>query len=228
MNPHKIFQKFAKIPPISNIIHYFHFVKFPGSKNYWEERYKTKGTSGAGSYNRLAIFKAEVLNQFIDENKINDVIEFGCGDGNQLSLLNCPTYIGFDVAPTAIKLCKERFAKDKNKSFFLYDSLCFVDNNNIFQADLTISLDVIYHLIEEEVFHEYMKTLFSCSKKYVIIYSINIDETQTYHEKHREFSKWIYSNRPDWKFDKIIKNKYPYNPSDPENTSISDFFIFKK
>ena len=54
--------------------------------SYWENRYKNNGNSGAGSYGRLAEFKADVINNFIAENKITSVIEFGCGDGNQLSL----------------------------------------------------------------------------------------------------------------------------------------------
>jgi hypothetical protein len=33
--------------------------KFSGSKAYWENRYADGGNSGAGSYNRLADFKAE-------------------------------------------------------------------------------------------------------------------------------------------------------------------------
>jgi len=97
------------------------------------------------------------------------VIDFGCGDGNQLSLANYSKYIGFDVSPTAIKVCKKRFAHDNSKSFFLYGSLCFVDNHNIFQADLTLSLDVIYHLIEDDLFNDYMISLFSSSKRFVII-----------------------------------------------------------
>ena len=40
-------------------------MRFPGSAQYWDERYATGGTSGSGSYNRLAAFKAEILNEFV-------------------------------------------------------------------------------------------------------------------------------------------------------------------
>ncbi len=83
--------------------------EFPGSANYWNSRYKRGGNSGAGSYNRLADFKAKVLNEFCDHNNIQKVIEFGCGDGNQLSLANYKEYIGFDVAQKSIDLCREKF-----------------------------------------------------------------------------------------------------------------------
>ena len=59
---------------------------FTDSGSYWEQRYVRKRTSGAGSYGRLAVHKAEVLNQFVTDNNIDTVVEFGCGDGNQLTL----------------------------------------------------------------------------------------------------------------------------------------------
>jgi hypothetical protein len=57
---------------------------FPGSAEYWKERYAAGGSSGAGSYNKLAEFKAEVINDFVVRNQVQTVIEYGCGDGNQL------------------------------------------------------------------------------------------------------------------------------------------------
>ena len=173
--------------------------QFPGSKGYWEKRYINGGTSGDGSYGKLAEFKAEILNKFVKDNNIKSVIEFGCGDGNQLSLFSFPNYIGLDVSTTAIKLCMKCFKDDKMKSFFLYDSECFEDNHSIFKADLALSLDVIYHLIENSIFELYMKHLFSSSNKYVIFYSDDINTNQKYHEKHRQFSKWVEVNLPKWK-----------------------------
>ena len=45
------------------------FIK--NSREYWEKRYASGGNSGAGSYNYLAEFKAEILNNFVTENNIN-------------------------------------------------------------------------------------------------------------------------------------------------------------
>ena len=89
---------------------------FPGSLNYWESRYRDGGTSGSGSFGRLAEFKANVINSFVQNNNIGSVIEFGCGDGNQLSLASYPSYIGLDTSHKAIELCKKRFKEDKSKS----------------------------------------------------------------------------------------------------------------
>ena len=58
---------------------------FSNSVEWWERRYSSGGTSGEGSYGRLAEFKAEIVNKFVKENGIDSVVEFGCGDGKQLS-----------------------------------------------------------------------------------------------------------------------------------------------
>lgn len=199
---------------------------FPGSKDYWEERYKGGGNSGAGSYSRLAQFKAEVLNKFVHDNDIQSVIEFGSGDGNQLVLAKYPKYLGFDVSSTILKRCGEMFANDGTKTFKLMEQYA---NDN---AELTMSLDVIYHLVEDSVFEQYMHLLFSASLKYVVIYASNSDEYNARlaasHVRHRNFSKWVEANLPNWQLRKHILNKYQYSDSDPENTSFADFYFYSK
>ena len=205
-------------------------ILFPGSEEFWETRYSLGGNSGQGSYGKFARFKADVLNEFVSENAILSVIEFGCGDGNQLSLAKYPEYIGLDVSPTAISLCREKFGQDENKSFFLYSSSCFVDRQNIFLADLGLSLDVIYHLVEDEVYHAYMDHLFSASKKFVIVYSSDRDQAggaHARHVRHRNFSKRVKERFPDWKLIKKVKNPYP-GKGDFGQGSFADFFIFEK
>jgi len=212
-----------KIPLINNTARFILriFRPFPGSQKYWEQRYENGENSGLGSYGKFAEFKAEIINSFIKNNAINSVIDFGCGDANQLSLFDFTSYIGLDVSRTAINLCMRRFKDDKTKSFFLYEPECFKDNNSIFRANLTLSLDVIYHLIEYNIFELYMRHLFSSSDRFVIIYSGDTDTKQRYHEKHRQFSKWIETNLPEWRLINKIKTRFP-------NESCSDFFIYKK
>jgi len=81
---------------------------FEGSATYWDREYRLGRTSGRGSYGLLAQFKAEVLNDFVERNGVRSIIEYGCGDGNQLSLAHYPQYIGIDVSPTAIDNCRRR------------------------------------------------------------------------------------------------------------------------
>ena len=198
--------------------------KFEGSQNYWENRYLANKNSGSGSYGRLAQFKAEVLNDFVKKQHIESVIELGCGDGHQLSLANYPNYVGFDVSNKAIELCQKAFKGDKTKSFF--NSLDSTYND--LKADLVLSLDVIYHLIEDDVFHDYMTRLFKMSNRYVIIYSSNYNEHLTAHVKCRKFTDWIETHQyNEWELLTFIKNRYPFKKENPNHTSMADFYIYK-
>jgi hypothetical protein len=202
---------------------------FPGSKAYWEDRYRTGGNSGAGSYGKLAKAKADFINAFVDANKIRTVMEFGCGDGHQLSLSRYPDYIGLDVSPKAIELCRERFAGDPCKRFFLYDPGTPLDANPAFFCDLTLSLDVLYHLIEDEVFETYMRDLFERAKRHVIVYSSDVEEnTPDPHVRHRCFTAWVAANQSDWRLQEKTRNPFPYDPDRARETSFADFHVFSR
>ena len=194
------------------------------SRDYWDKRYRNGGTSGEGSYNHLAEFKAEIINEFLEKNDINSAIEFGCGDGNQLRYISYKNYIGFDVSPKAINICRKKFASDKSKQFKLLEEYSGE------KAELTLSLDVIFHLIEDEIFEEHMSILFNSSTKFVIIYSSNKDkqeEKQATHVKHRNFTKWVDINIEDWELVKVIPNLF----SETKNnlaSSFSDFYFYKR
>lgn len=200
-------------------------VRFGNSSRYWEQRYARGGTSGEGSYGRLALFKAEFLNEFVERRGIQSVVEFGCGDGHQLSLARYPSYLGFDVAPTAIELCAKRFAADTSKRFVLHDSQR--EPAPVQVADLALSLDVIYHLVEDEVFDAYMHHVFAAAKRYVIIYASN-DEAPSPapHVRHRRFTDWVKVNEPAWQLESQTPNRYPSSLKDGGEVSFADFFVF--
>jgi len=193
------------------------------SAEYWENRYRDGKTSGRGSYRRLAEFKATIINAFVSENDIETVIEFGRGDGNQLNQYRFDSYLGLDVSKTVIKTCRELFVEDSSKHFKLISEL------NDESADLTMSIDVIYHLVEDIVFENHLETLFNASNKYVIIYSSNEDiyDPNIPHVKHRNFTKIIEDQHTEFSLLTHIPNKYPFNPNE-EQTSRADFFIYLK
>ena len=202
-NNYKIINKRDNNNLILNFNFSSNFEYVNSSKDYWEKRYSYGGNSGAGSYKNLALFKASIINNFVRKNNINTVIEWGSGDCNQLSLANYKNYIGFDVSKTAIKICQNKFKYDMTKTF-IYISDNFTNNR---KADLSISLDVLFHLIEDNVFNLYMQNLFNSSKKYVCIYSSNVNKKWDKHVKHRKFTDWInkyISN--EWKIIQYIPN----------------------
>lgn len=194
------------------------------SADYWESRYRDGRNSGAGSYSRLAMFKADIINRFVAEHRVRSVIEFGCGDGAQLRLSQYPAYIGVDVSRTVIAATKADFAADSSKTFLHVDE---VDADHC--SDLSMSLDVIYHLVEDEVFDEYMHRLFDFARRFVIIYSSNDDrQSDSVHVRHRRFTDWIQANRPDFVQTGFVQNAFPESSADIDNTSFADFYFFAK
>lgn len=183
--------------------------------------YSSGGNSGKGSYGKHAKFKSRVINEFVRKHAIGSVLDFGAGDGNQLAMLKIPRYVGLDVSSTAIELLKQHFVADKAKEFWLCENgIPEAVRNDSF--DLTMSLDVIYHLIEDAVFEQYMRDLFEASNRFVIIYASDNEATDVCdHVKHRCFSNFVTTEITGWRFFEKIEN--PYKPKSP-----SDFYIYER
>lgn len=203
-------------------------LSFKSSADYWERRYAHGGNSGGGSYGRLAEFKAEVINGIIQRHAIRSVLEFGCGDGNQLSLLDQDVdYVGLDVSATAIACCQRRFSGDRRKRFVLYDA--HRDNSTIqdLRAELSMSLDVIFHLVEDAVFAQYLQNLFSASGRFVLIYSTNQDSHPARtlpHVRHRKFSEYVTRTFPAWTLLESTPSSYPL--AKYKDGSDAEFFLY--
>ena len=190
------------------------------SFQYWEARYRANGTSGPGSLGRLARFKAGVVNRFIADNEIASAIDMGCGDGSQLGLFDLPAdYIGVDAALTAVAACAARFP---NRRFLPLDSA-----TELPPAELTLSLDVIYHLTEDTVFNAYICTLFAKATRFVLIYASNTDASwPSAHVRHRRFTDHLAATELDWRLLAHLPNPYPFDPRRPDDTSFADFFVY--
>lgn len=197
---------------------------FPGSQDYWVKRYEKGGNSGPGSYSELAKYKATVLNTFVREQNIASVIEFGCGDGNQLAIGEYPRYRGFDVSPVAIERCRARFAGDKTKSFALLGDYAGD------QADLAMSLDVIYHLVEDRVFEAHLRSVFGAATRFVAVYSTNVDapdDAGLAHVRHRRFTAFVERELPGWKLLRNERQPKAYS-GDITSSTLAEFFLFEK
>jgi SAM-dependent methyltransferase len=171
---------------------------FKGSAPYWERRYAVGGTSGSGSYGAIAAWKAEVVNRWVTDHEVTSVIDLGCGDGNQLGLATYPRYLGIDVSPTAIKRCVELFGSDQTKSFVAYDPTAWHDPAGWFRADLALSMEVIFHLVEDEVRDAYLRQLFASAERFVVICAYDADRPAAAHERYLKFTPWIAQHAPEW------------------------------
>ncbi len=196
------------------------------SEAYWSNRYEQGRISGAGSYGRLADYKAEVINSLVNEFEISSVLEFGSGDGNQASLFEIDTYTGLDVAHQVVEAARERF---KDRAGWSFDT---VKNANTAprSRDMTMSLDVIYHLVEEAVFDRYLADLFAASDRFVLIYASDHNAlTLNSHVKHRCYSDWVNANAPEFGAIRTLKSPFPKTAmSDTKDTSFAFFRLYQR
>jgi protein O-GlcNAc transferase len=198
---------------------------FRSSSQYWEDRYSSGGNSGMGSYGRQAEFKAKVLNRFVNDHQVRTVLEFGCGDGAQLELTDYPNYVGVDVSTRAVELCRTKFGNDGSKRF-LVASDAEVDG---LWAEMTLSLDVIYHLVEDEVYAQYMTRLASAATRFIAIYSDDSDEVSpARHVRHRLFTEWMSNNAQSWELFERVNNPYQQDPDELGDTWWADFYFYRK
>jgi predicted TPR repeat methyltransferase len=153
-------------------------------KDYWDGRYSSGGDSGRGSYNDHFEYKNSIINDLIKKYNIKSITDFGCGDGNQISDIQIEYYNGLDISSSAIELCEKKYCNDGNKKFKVYNQNYLSDE----KTDLTMSLDVIYHIFEDDLYNQYMNDLVNTSNKYVLIYSSNFEDTKwNNHVRHRKF-----------------------------------------
>lgn len=195
------------------------------SSAYWRERYADGRNSGAGSYGRLAQYKADFINALVLEHDIQSIVEFGSGDGNQASLFDFKNFLGVDVVPQVVEACALAFS---DRDFWSFKTVEEFDASPSV-SELSLSLDVIYHLIEDDVFDRYMRRLFEASKRYVLIYSSDHHETvATSHVKHRKYSEWISENAASWSHRESFQNPYRIElDGDAENSSFAHFALFE-
>ena len=224
-------QTIGRLPVLGPIAKQIYRAITPGnasqfsSSQYWEQRYAHGGNSGAGSYGRLAEFKADAINRFVKEHSIQSIIEFGSGDGSQLELARYPAYTGVDVSANAVQQCQAKFKNDPTKRFLLTSS----PEVEKAHAELAMSLDVIYHLVEDAVYDQYMTRLVAAAEKFVCIYSSNVAKTSpATHVRHRVFMDWMRTKAPTWKLILKVDNPFPEDPQMPDETSWADFYFFEK
>jgi hypothetical protein len=194
------------------------------SAEYWRKRYQSGGNSGSGSYGALADFKAAALNKFVANHGITSAVEYGSGDGNQLSLLTISGYQGLDVSATAIENLRVRFSNDASKTFLEYDPDNFSDARSV-AAEISLSMDVILHLTEEERYEKYMQNLIESSEKYIGIFNTATEvqlEKMAQHNRYRDHRIWMEASAPH--FREVEVHLTPAELGYPEMTG---FFFYQ-
>lgn len=150
----------------------------PLSTQFWCDRYaRGESDSSANLY-------GDFLPQFLRSRKVTTVLDYGCGDGHQTRFFvgACPVYVGIDPSRDAIEQCRKRISARKGDSTFFLT----VDEFRVhLKWDVTLSLNVLPFLDEDEVRSEYLQRLFEWSHLYVIIFY------PVHHRRRPSVLQWI-------------------------------------
>jgi hypothetical protein len=151
-------------------------------------------------------------------------VEFGCGDGQQLALAAYPRYIGYDLSPTAVDICRRKFSADATKQFFVLD-----ERRVGAEAELALSLDVVYGLLEDELYENYLLTIFSAATRFVVIYGngcVRRYDATHIHIRLRDFNADIAQRESRWILVNAARNPYYSEIGTDPARSWSNFYVY--
>lgn len=187
--------------------------------SYWDARYREGRTSGAGSEGDEGAYKAAYVSRFIAEHDVKTVVDWGCGDGQVLDLIELPEstyYTGVDVSPTIVDRMRRVFNGPRYQ-------FCTVEGfaaRTSTQYDLALSMDVLFHFPDIADYLAYLDRLFSSADRYVVIYSTNYQGGQTArHVYRREFTPDIAEYFPDWELTTV---------ETPIREGLASFFVYDR
>lgn len=169
--------------------------RFRSAEHYWENRYARGGNSGPGSRGAELRHKLAFVQKFITDNRVKSVFDYGSGDGEFASKLVVPTYYGYEPSPSARQMF---FDRDLPRSY--------MTGTWLYLAELGLSLDVIFHVVDADDYVEYLENLFRTSLKWIIIYGFESSEEELWpHIKPRPFTRFIANRFPEW----VLISKIP-------------------
>lgn len=183
------------------------------AERFWDQRYRRGRSSGAGSEGQAAVRKARVINDLIRAESIESVVDWGVGDGTVLSMLTPEVqYTGVDISEFVVARLKRTWQHDARRSFRLLNEV------GVVQADLALSLDVIFHCIDDFDYDMHLRRVFSSAQRFVLIHSTDHDGGRTAkHVRWRHFTPDVERIAPGWEL-----------KSEPDDRQVTDFYLYRR
>lgn len=152
--------------------------------------------------------KADFVNRIIEEFRPRTIIDWGCGDGEVIKRLhlNISKYYGVEISPFMVLKLSKKF----NRDFCRFSSPKKARNLK-WRGELSMSLDVMFHLVNPIEYREYLANLFGTSDQLVLIKSP--DETRNGMNRHVLYRKWtpdVAKLFPSWKLVRNVEDWYLY------------------
>lgn len=158
---------------------------------YWDARYRERASQVDVGERR---YKARYVNQMLSQHEIGSVIDWGCGNGDQLAHipLGETHYVGTDISMEAIRQSRERFP---GRYFIHRPKLRLTE-----KAEAGLSLEVIPHQVTEIALVSHLDDLFGRASRLVVIFSTNMDTEQlAIHVRHHWFTPIVAIRYPEWR-----------------------------
>lgn len=141
------------------------------------------------------------------------VLDLGVGDGRQALALSCTGVVsnvtGFDISWHIVHHLKTQLNVTRHDCLergplyvYWYDGFELPEMVKDQGYDVAISMQVVFHLLEDALYERYMDILFSFARHVVIIHA---PDSQTQlpaaaheHMRYRIFSNWVAKLHPEW------------------------------
>ena len=135
----------------------------------YNERYKTHTDSYKYSAGiKWSFYLINKILKYIDKNKINHILDVGCGEGNKTFLLNQyfknSKICGIDFSDEGIEVAKSLYS-NVDRLYFKKDNVLNIVNNEE-KYDLVTSFDVLEHV---EDWKTLLQNMINVSKKYILV-----------------------------------------------------------
>lgn len=176
---------------------------------YWDDRYRSGRDSGAGSRGQAAEHKAIMVNSIVAEHGIRSIIDWGCGDGQVLSLITPDVhYTGVDISQVIIEHVAATHANARRV-------FVPIDDANDLHADMALSLDVIFHLPDDGDYRRHLEQVFGSARRLVLIHATDHDGGRT--SIHCLWRRWTPDIPEGWELTR--------RPADP---SMTGFYLCER
>lgn len=199
-------------------------LRIRGSRDYWDARYGSGGdsrslTASAAASTGVYPFRTGFLLSLFEGAlaPVASVLDMGVGDGLQAYALaqrcrSIERYIGVDLSKVVVEVLNRDLPSNWSEvqgfegrehldlAFFAYSGLSLPEEVLRRWFDVALSLQVIMHILEDELFHAYMSMLFGPlgSWRFVVLHADNKPHEQTNHLRGWRFTDWLEQHAPEW------------------------------
>lgn len=131
---------------------------------------------------------------------------------------------GWTSAPKPRPFAASASRGDASKLFLLLDDYAGQT------ADLSLSLDVLFHLVEDGVYFDYLDRLFKAGRRFVVVYATSVGNAPRTlrHVRHRPVESDIATRFPDFARLTDLEAMLPAPPRAQGEGGYTRFFIYQR